>query len=203
MIESQQHTIYINSNHPGAFREFTLALSELLNDAALPLYDHIIIMCIGTDRSTGDSLGPLVGYKLNNLKYRNVHVLGTLDQPVHAKNLEENLQYVKMTYSNPLIIAIDACLGRTDHIGYVTVSRKPIRPGAGVNKDLPEVGDISITGIVNFSGFMDFVVLQNTRLSIVMKMTDLITSGLKYVLWKQCNHTIAPYSLVKRKDFIF
>ncbi len=24
----------------------------------------IVILCIGTDRSTGDSLGPLVGYKL-------------------------------------------------------------------------------------------------------------------------------------------
>ena len=31
----------------------------------------IIFLCIGTDRSTGDSLGPLVGYKLKSLKKKN------------------------------------------------------------------------------------------------------------------------------------
>jgi len=33
---------------------------------------------------------------------------------------------------------------------------KPMRPGAGVNKELPEVGNISITGIVNFHGIYGF-----------------------------------------------
>jgi hypothetical protein len=41
-----------------------------------------------------------------------------------------------------------------------------------------------ITGIVNFGGFMDFLVLQNTRLNIVMKIADLIATGIRYVLWK-------------------
>jgi hypothetical protein len=31
---------------------------------------------------------------------------------------------------------------------------------------------------------MDFIVLQNTRLSVVMKMADIISSGIRYVLWK-------------------
>jgi hypothetical protein len=41
-----------------------------------------------------------------------------------------------------------------------------------------------VTGIVNFGGLMDFLVLQNTRLSIVMKMADLVASGIKYVMWR-------------------
>ena len=41
-----------------------------------------------------------------------------------------------------------------------------------------------ITGIVNFGGIMDFLVLQNTRLSVVMRMADLVSSGIRYVLWK-------------------
>lgn len=41
-----------------------------------------------------------------------------------------------------------------------------------------------ITGIVNFSGFMDYLILQNTRLSVVMKMADMISMGIRYVLWK-------------------
>jgi len=59
-----------------------------------------------------------------------------------------------------------------------------IKPGSGVNKDLAPVGDIYITGIVNFGGFMDYLILQNTRLSIVMKMADIISMGIRYVLWK-------------------
>ena len=52
------------------------------------------------------------------------------------------------------------------------------KPGAGVNKQLPEVGDIHITGIVNVSGFMEFFVLQNTRLNLVMKMAKTIANGI-------------------------
>ncbi|MDK2799362.1 MAG: hypothetical protein PWP27_1244 [Clostridiales bacterium] len=196
MINNLENTIYIDSKHPCAFSQFTSAVSIFFNENPLSLYDSIIIVCIGTDRSTGDSLGPLVGEKLNkliNLKFFksvDVHVLGTLEHPVHAKNLEKNLQYIKTNYHHPFIIAVDACLGKMDHIGYICVSNKPIKPGAGVSKNLPEIGDVSIAGIVNFSGFMDFLVLQNTRLSLVMKMADLIASGLRYILWKKNNNRL-------------
>ena len=38
----------------------------------------IIFLCIGTDRSTGDSLGPIVGHKLRNLKITNIFIYGSL-----------------------------------------------------------------------------------------------------------------------------
>ena len=46
----------------------------------------IIVICIGTDRATGDALGPLVGdYILaHNTTYQ---VAGTLQYPVHALNI--------------------------------------------------------------------------------------------------------------------
>ena len=50
----------------------------------------------------------------------------------------------------------------------------PSKPGAAMNKKLPAVGDLHIHGIVNLNGFMEFFVLQNTRLSLVMKMADVI-----------------------------
>ena len=53
-----------------------------------------------------------------------------------------------------------------------------MKPGAGVNKDLPPVGDIHLTGIVNVGGFMEYFVLQNTRLSIVFHMADVIAECL-------------------------
>jgi len=33
--------------------------------------------------------------------------------------------------------------------------------------------------ILNISGFMDYLVLQNTRLSVVMKMAKFIANGIK------------------------
>ena len=35
---------------------------------------EILFLCIGTDRSTGDSLGPLIGYKLKEKGMRNASV---------------------------------------------------------------------------------------------------------------------------------
>ena len=37
-----------------------------------------------------------------------------------------------------------------------------------------------IIGIVNVGGFMEYLVLQNTRLSLVMRMADVISTGLIY-----------------------
>ena len=189
-VNDSRQTIYINSTQPGATKKFSQAFLSLLKDPSLRSYDTIVILCIGTDRCTGDSLGPLVGYKLCNLPYINVHVMGTLEEPVHAKNLDKYIAQIKESFKHPLIVAVDACLGKIEHIGFVVLSNKPIKPGAGLNKDLPEVGDISIAGIVNCCGFMDYTILQNTRLNTVMKMSDFIASGIKHVLWKQSQHLI-------------
>ena len=59
---------------------------------------EIVIVCIGTDRSTGDSLGPLVGSKLLQMGFRDQHLFGTLYQPVHAMNLKENLQQIQQRF---------------------------------------------------------------------------------------------------------
>lgn len=138
----------------------------------------LVIVCIGTDRSTGDSLGPLVGSKLKQSSLPSLSVYGTLEQPVHAVNLSETYERIKKTYDNPFIIGIDACLGRYTQVGMITVGDGPILPGAGVNKTLPPIGDAHITGIVNVSGYMEYFVLQNTRLHVVMSMADLISHSI-------------------------
>ncbi len=62
----------------------------------------------------------------------------------------------------------------------VDVVYGPLLPGAALQKELPAVGDISIKGYVNVSGFMEFSILQNTRLSVVIKMAKQIAQGLYY-----------------------
>ena len=142
----------------------------------------LVFLCIGTDRSTGDSLGPIVGYKLSDIHFNNISVFGTLDDPVHAKNLESKVHEIKSFFDKPFIVAIDACLGHQENIGHINIANGPIYPGAGVNKNLLPIGDINITGIVNVSGYMEYFVLQNTRLNLVMKMADIITGGILYSL---------------------
>lgn len=148
----------------------------------LPKYPHeYIVICIGTDRSTGDSLGPLVGTILSKIRPNNLIVYGTLHEPIHAVNFEEQIQKIKKKHSNPFIIAVDACLGKSKSIGSLIVGKGSLKPGAALNKSLSPVGNIYFTGVVNVSGFMEFSVLQNTRLSIVVDMANKIASTLDLI----------------------
>lgn len=183
---------------PAAYRihhEDTLAIKTIGDRISTMLpkkyTDQVVIVCIGTDRSTGDALGPLVGSKLQQLNL-NASVYGTLESPVHAVNLNEVMTTIEQLHSNPFIIGIDACLGRLHSVGIITVGDGPVKPGAGVKKELPEVGDIHLTGIVNVSGFMEYFVLQNTRLNLVMKMADIMAESL--------HHSIESYYASAEQD---
>ncbi len=135
--------------------------------------DDIVYVCIGTDRSTGDSLAPFVGTYLKSMGYKNVY--GTIEDPVHAMNLAETIEELP---KDKIVIAIDACLGQLSSIGSTHVIKGFIKAGAGVNKNLPPCGDYGIMGIVNVGGFMEYLVLQNTRLSVVVQMAKDITSAI-------------------------
>ncbi|ABB14291.1 spore protease YyaC [Carboxydothermus hydrogenoformans] len=138
----------------------------------------VVILCIGTDRSTGDAFGPLVGSFLKNARINFFHVYGCLEEPVHAVNLEETLKNIYHQYKNPFLIAVDASLGSLNSVGQIVLKDGPLNPGAALNKKLPPVGDLSLTGVVNVGGFMEFMVLQNTRLSTVMAMARFLSEVL-------------------------
>ena len=146
----------------------------------------VVILCIGTDRSTGDSLGPLIGYKLKEMNTVNFTIFGTLDRPVHAMNLDEYENILQRFYRNDLVVAVVASVGHKDHIGYVTLGKGALKPGLGVSKELRAVGDIFITGIVGSCGNYDPLMLQSVRLSVVMNLADCISSSIYLVekLWR-------------------
>ncbi len=168
----------IHMDEPQVIRKVSATLANYLTQLNPHWATPTVVVCIGTDRSTGDCLGPLVGTRLQELAHGLFCVYGTLEAPVHAANLAEKIQLIRAQHTNPLIIAVDACLGKVESIGYITVGEGSLTPGAGVNKNLPAIGDIYISGIVNVGGFMEYFVLQNTRLSLVMKMAENIAAGL-------------------------
>ena len=147
-----------NINQPNAIYDLAMAVRDLVQNAKADGRE-IIVLCIGTDRSTGDSLGPLTGSKLKTINLF-PHIYGTLDDPVHATNLDTMLKFINATFTQPFVIAVDACLGKLENVGCVTVGRGSVKPGAAVNKDLPAVGNAYITGIVNVGGFMEHLVLR-------------------------------------------
>lgn len=167
---------YFNSNDNYCGYFLSRKLTELINDYR-DTYNGIVILCIGSDRSTGDSLGPLVGYKLQSKHLFNTVVYGSLQNPVHALNIDNIMDEIYIKHPGSLVIAIDASTGKKNHIGYITLTKGPLRPGLAVCKDLKPIGHICITGIVNIQSVMNHMILQTTRLGTVMNLADSISNA--------------------------
>lgn len=159
---------------------FQQDLMKLISKKRLPS-QPIIILCIGTDRATGDCLGPIVGTSLTR-NSMDATIYGSLISPVHANNLEDTLSNIYLTFEHPFLIAIDACLGTAEHIGYITLQSGSLTPGESLQKQLPNIGDISITGIVNQTSHSNFLILQSTRLHQVMLLANTISVSLASAL---------------------
>lgn len=141
--------------------------------------ENLVFCCIGTDRSTGDALGPLVGSQLVEFKSFPFPVIGTLKDPLHALNLEQEMSDLKSKKPESFIVAIDACLGKGESIGKFLFQDSAIHPGQGVGKTLPAVGNASIKGVVNVAGFMEQAVLQSTRLHLPFEMSRILARSLQ------------------------
>ena len=159
-IQKREGIAYYNTQSEFETEQFALHLNRLIcEEMTATGKDGVMFLCIGTDRSTGDSLGPLIGHKLRGRRLAGAAVIGTLDKPVHAMNLDLYARYIKLHYPDYVVVAIDASVGSPDHVGYATLGR-----GARSR---------------------DPVMLQSVRLSIVMKMADCICEGICLVerLW--------------------
>ena len=168
---------YFNPEDKRALAQFSETLEQMILKHE-EKYDELVLVCIGSDRATGDALGPIVGHRLSNVSRRRIAIYGTLEKPVHASNLASISERIQKYHENALVIAIDASLGIMEHVGYITLGEGSLSPGIGVNKDLPQIGDLFITGIVNIAGFGGQMLLQTTRLNIVMKLADFIATGI-------------------------
>ncbi len=173
---------YINALDEQALYKFKNLFYSMAEESIIR-NKKLIILCIGTDRITGDCLGPIVGYKLKKMNLKeNIVVFGCLEKPVHAQNLCSTILDIKTEYPDSLIVAVDSCIGKAEHISHICIGEGSIKPGAGLRKDLPPVGDVFITGIVNSSAVLDICILQNTRLNVVMQMADIISDGIAFAV---------------------
>jgi len=171
---NEQTLFSIQYNH----RFATLKLANQLRTIVPQYRSSYVVICIGTDRSTGDSLGPLTGSLLQRRHLHKLHVYGTLHEPVHALNLVNYLTEINEKYRNPFIIAVDASLGKMASIGTIYCGNGSLKPGSALQKELPEVGHAHLSGTVNLNSEMNQLILQNTRLSVVYDMATIIAHSL-------------------------
>lgn len=151
-----------------------LALKKILPD----LTNAPVVVCIGSDLSVGDSLGPVTGTKLREkLKDYGVYVYGTLAKPITAHEVKYTNQFIRNTHPDSAVIAIDAAVGTAGDIGLIKVAKRGLRPGSGANKRLAKVGDVSVMGIVAEKSIFNYSLFSSTRLNIVYKMAEIIADG--------------------------
>lgn len=137
-----------------------------------------VILCIGSDLSVGDSLGPITGTKLKKaLAYMNCYVYGTLSKPITAHEVKYMNEFLRLTHPDSPIIAIDAAVGNAGDIGLIKIARRPLKPGSGANKKLQKVGDVSIMGIIAEQSVFNYSLFAATRLNVIYKMAEIISEG--------------------------
>ena len=182
-MDINQEAFLFDTNEKRNMYKFIDKLYDLVDNIDKK-YERIAFICIGSDRCTGDCFGPLVGYNLSKCTLYDFDVYGTINTPVHAKNLVETIN--KIDSKTTLIIALDSSLGCYNHVGFISMGYGGIKPGSGVGKDLPCIGDIFISGIVNISGFMPTLLLQNTSLGLVFGMAEVTSNAIKSVMYRKC-----------------
>ncbi len=173
----QDKKLTVNLSEANACRKIGDYILFLITRQERFLTRPLVLLCIGSDRYTGDALGPLIGSYL--IERTNCIVYGSLDYPVHAGNLVETINLIDSRHQQPVIIAIDASLGKHNEIGNIEVWEGGLDAGIAVGNRLPRIGHISIIGVVNASGHIGYLDLQSTPLSIVMKLTRVIATALE------------------------
>lgn len=151
---------------------FKLRLKKILKK-------NTIIVCIGTPRINGDSVGPVIGSKLvlHNCKYP---VYGTISDPITALNSDQKITEIIKKHPNSTILAIDSsATTKKNKLNKILLENKPIEPGSALNKQLIPIGDFSIKIInVFYDGNVDNLMnnLYNVNIDDVLSIADTIVN---------------------------
>ena len=137
-----------------------------------------VIVCVGSDLAVGDTLGPLVGSELKDKLNGKAYVYGTLEAPITAKEVGVIYKTINKLHPKSKILVIDAAVGDFGDIGFIKLSESGIKPGLGINKNLEQIGDVSIIGIMSDKTNNGSGIYNETRFSLVKKISVIIVNGI-------------------------
>lgn len=159
------------------------AVSLISNALAERMRGDPVFLCIGSDRVTGDCLGPLCGHLLKARYDVPAFVYGGLDCPVNAVNVRETVRFVTARHRDATLIVVDSSVGNAAEIGCIRLFDGPVRPGSADGKKLGAVGDVSITATV--AAYKSS--LGGVRLSLVYPLAETIAAAIHSALLTTIN----------------
>lgn len=112
---------------------------------------NTVVLCIGTMRVTGDSVGPRVG---DILKARGVNcfVYGDSTTNINAHKLDVYRNLIDVCHKADIIIAVDAALGEKADVGRVKITNNGLFPGRALGRKSKSLGDIGVLAVVGEKG---------------------------------------------------
>lgn len=155
-----------------------LRLAEAIKDKLEGNQNAPVYMCIGTEKVFSDSLGPRVGTLLNYNMVKPMFVYGLCSQNITAENLCHSYEFIKSMHPDNPVVVIDAGVGDSGQLGNVQLCDGGILPGAATNKNLPQIGDIGIVGIVAERGMSDFYTLNSAKDKLVNEVALFIVGAI-------------------------
>ena len=151
-VQKREDISYYNTSEGFETEGFAMHLDRLIREEMAARERTESCSCVSAQTGLPETAGPSGGHMLRSRRLKGAAVIGTLDKPVHAMNLDLYARYIRLHYPDYVVVAIDASVGSLDHVGYATLGRGALQPGLGVSKELQAVGDIAITGIVGGVG---------------------------------------------------
>ena len=166
------------------YYKFFMQLEENILDLTEE-YSNIIILCIGTGKIVGDSIGPLIGKNIKFLEDKYIKIYGDLDNTINFRNAKEIITEIYEQFEKPYIITIDAALGSKDNIGQIILNKGYIKIGKALEKNICFYSNINIKCIVGKSTNLkisNINELNKVSINTINTMASIVTCGIENVL---------------------
>ena len=108
-----------------------------------------VILCIGTSKCVGDSLGPIVGEILcKKINKSNIYIFGNLKNNITYQNVDIVLNRINKIIKNPYLIVVDSALASKEYLGQIIICKNRMIIGSALDKASYNIGNLNIKGVV-------------------------------------------------------
>lgn len=151
-------------------------MNKILNQNLKIYNQEVVFLCFGSSKVIGDSIGPRVGSLLKKQrKFQNIKIFGDMNKSITAKNIFEFSEELK----NKFIIVIDSAMGKRELIGDIYISNAKTKIGRALNKNIAEIGNISIKACVCedlLNPIKNYYELKKVDINLITKLTNKIVN---------------------------
>lgn len=148
-------------------------------------YSNLAILCIGTNKLIGDSVGPIIGSNLKHLENEYLKIYGTMKNTLNFDNAKNVINEIYDNFSKPYIITIDATLSNRKKVGEIVLNKGYIKIGKALERSICFYSNININCIVgkNLQLKEDNIEeLKKVEKNAIYEMSEIVSWGIENVL---------------------